>query len=259
MQHWLIPSSHSLLSVIAESFGLILRLYYDTIKIGNQLPVFTVYFEEVIFLDKNLRNFANGLKRARKKAGYRSQKRFVEALNEAYKAEGFSVTVDTVENWEQGKSSPAMNVFLKLCDFFDCSADYLLYKIDEKNHDLQFICEYTGLSENAVEKLHSVYFDKQSKAFINRLIAEYGENFHDLYSYIAGAIDSQKLTSEEDVNVSLATHVKAGGVNPKYYDSVPSGAEILPADKACDFKLSEASRVFRELIKDYVESSIQEK
>lgn len=110
----------------------------------------------MIFLDKNLRNFANGLKRARKKAGYRSQKRFVEALNEAYKAEGFSVTVDTVENWEQGKSSPAMNVFLKLCDFFDCSADYLLYKIDEKNHDLQFICEYTGLSEESVIVLHDM-------------------------------------------------------------------------------------------------------
>lgn len=130
----------------------------------------------MIFLDKNLRNFANGLKRARKKAGYRSQKRFVEALNEAYKAEGFSVTVDTVENWEQGKSSPAMNVFLKLCDFFDCSADYLLYKIDEKNHDLQFIHDCTGLSENSIgflyEMTHSHTEDDRRKLEVINLLLD---------------------------------------------------------------------------------------
>ncbi len=176
-------------------------------------------------------------------------------------AAALDVSREVLNHWESGTRHIKAEHLKKLAMYYGVSSDYLLGLSDvaSSNPAVSDVCKYTGLSEDAVKKLHSVYFDKQSKAFISRLIAEYGENFHDLYSYIAGAIDSQKLTSEEDVNVSLATHVKAGGVNPKYYDSVPSGAEILPADKACDFKLSEASRVFRELIKDYVESSIQEK
>ena len=94
--------------------------------------------------------FAKGLKRARKKAGYRTQADLAAALD----ASGLDMTIDTVMNWEQGKSCPSLENFMKLCDFFGCSSDYLLYRIEEKNHDLKYICDYTGLSEEAVEALH---------------------------------------------------------------------------------------------------------
>ncbi len=103
-------------------------------------------------MDKNLRNFGNGLKRARKKAGYKTQKDLAAVLTAA----GMPVTKDTIENWEQSKSCPSMGDFLKLCDFFDCSADYLLYKIDEKDHDLQFIHDVTGLSDASITVLHHI-------------------------------------------------------------------------------------------------------
>ena len=101
-------------------------------------------------MDKNLPDFSRGLKQARKRAGYRTQKDLRAALYEA----GMDVTVDTIENWEQGKSSPPLETFLKLCDFFGCSADFLLGRIGEKNHDLHFICGYTGLAEESAEALH---------------------------------------------------------------------------------------------------------
>lgn len=104
-------------------------------------------------MEKNLPDFARGLKQARKKAGYRTQKDLRTALSGA----GLDITVDTIENWEQGKSSPSMETFLKLCDFFGCSADYLLNRIGEKNHDLHFICGYTGLTEESAEALHFLH------------------------------------------------------------------------------------------------------
>lgn len=117
-------------------------------------------------MDNNLRNFGKGLKRARKKAGYKTQQNLADALNEA----GVSVTKDTVENWEQGVSSPTLNVFLLLCDFFHCSSDYLLDRIDEKNHDLKFICDYTGLSEESVELLRNIpAWDIESNPWHNDL------------------------------------------------------------------------------------------
>lgn len=101
-------------------------------------------------MGKNMPNLGKGLKRARKKAGYRTQ----EILHAALESYGIEVTLETVRNWEQGKSCPSMEVFLKLCSFFDCSADYLLYQIEERTHDLKYICEYTGLTEESVNSLH---------------------------------------------------------------------------------------------------------
>lgn len=49
--------------------------------------------------------------------------------------------------------------YKKICDGFDilgevCSMEYLLGEVRQSTHDLQFICDYTGLSEEAVRKLH---------------------------------------------------------------------------------------------------------
>lgn len=53
----------------------------------------------------------------------------------------------------------------RVCDYcilLGCDIDYLTGRIDKKTHDAQFICEYTGLSESAVEFLHS-YGDPPDK------------------------------------------------------------------------------------------------
>ena len=43
---------------------------------------------------------------------------------------------------------------LRYCDFFGCSADYLLGYIDHPSHTATDVHEYTGLSENALQILH---------------------------------------------------------------------------------------------------------
>ena len=65
-------------------------------------------------------------------------------------------TVKTYRSWEKGKTSPAAADLLALSELYHVSADYLLGFIEEKNHDLKFICEYTGLSEESVIVLHDM-------------------------------------------------------------------------------------------------------
>lgn len=96
-------------------------------------------------MGNNSLNFGQGLKRARKKAGYKTQESFAEEIHKS---------IETVRNWEQGKNKPSLDDFLSLCEFFNCDADYLLNNLDEETHTLDYICKYTGLSRCAVDRLH---------------------------------------------------------------------------------------------------------
>ncbi len=61
--------------------------------------------------------------------------------------------------------------YLKLyCDFFGCSADYLLGYIPDKTHELTDIAESTGLSEGAIECLKEM--NDESKAVLNFLLED---------------------------------------------------------------------------------------
>lgn len=98
-------------------------------------------------------SFKTGFKRARKNAGY-TQKTF---------SEKFGISIETVKNWEQGRNVPEIETIEKLCGFFDCDIDYLFNTIDCRNHDLQFIHQYTGLSEVAIKQLHHFTTYRQGK------------------------------------------------------------------------------------------------
>ena len=164
------------------------------------------------------------------------------------------VTQNTVQKWEHDMICLNSDKIVALADYFDVSCDYLLSRIKAKNHDIQFICDYTGLSEESIEKLHSVYFDKQSKDLISHLIMEYGETYHDIYSYTSTAIDSQALANNNVAlsgNAWLTNHLASRGVRTKNAPNI-DGYEIISAKEALDFKLSEAARVFREFIKAFV-------
>lgn len=101
-----------------------------------------------------LYSFAKGFKRARKKSGY-TQESFVKNFLDEQQHE--LTSLKTVQNWEQSLAIPEFRTIEKLCEFFNCDIDYLFYRIDQKTHDIQYIHEYTGLSEKAIEQLHWLY------------------------------------------------------------------------------------------------------
>lgn len=197
------------------------------------------------------RTFGGQLKRLRRRQGI---------TRDSIAAE-LGVAPATITNWEQGRTWPEMSDFLRLCTFFKVDADYLLGRIKEQTHDLDFVCKYTGLAAEAVKRLNSQYdengwiFDEQSKALISRLIMEYNGKYHDLYSYIAAANDSHVIAIQSENGGNVDTwkdnSLKALGVLTKSASTTP-GTVIVGARQATDFNLSEAARVFREFINSFV-------
>lgn len=88
-------------------------------------------------------DFSDRLKGLRKQK-YETQSDFAEALN---------VSIDSVRNWEQGRILPEMETLFKICDLLDCDLDYLTGRIEQKTHDLQYISDYMGLSEETINTL----------------------------------------------------------------------------------------------------------
>jgi transcriptional regulator with XRE-family HTH domain len=83
----------------------------------------------------------------------------------------------TIRNHESGQSFP-FKTLLKYCEIYDCDLGYLMGDYDEKDRDTHYICDQTGLSEEAVEILKDQrfyanpdeifisYYDELSDAFI---------------------------------------------------------------------------------------------
>lgn len=58
--------------------------------------------------------------------------------------------IRTVNNWESSTHLPDIEDLSKICKALDVSADYILLPDQTRNHDIEFIHEYTHLSEQAI-------------------------------------------------------------------------------------------------------------
>lgn len=69
----------------------------------------------------------------------------------------FGVSRQTVSNWQMGKSIPDIVKLTEVARYFKVSSDYLLGISDTESPDVSVraAVEYTGLSEDAVERLHT--------------------------------------------------------------------------------------------------------
>ncbi len=59
----------------------------------------------------------------------------------------------TVASWEQGRVVPPFKCMVKLADLFDCDLDYLTGRIDVKAHNIETMCEISGLTPKAAETI----------------------------------------------------------------------------------------------------------
>ena len=89
------------------------------------------------------------------------QARLKKQLTQKELAERIGVTERTIINWEKGRITPkgdipvpkGVGVLICICNTLECDIDYLLGRIDTLRHETTDICNETGLSEKAAEKL----------------------------------------------------------------------------------------------------------
>lgn len=93
-------------------------------------------------------------------------------LNQTELGEKLNCQRTRIADLERGKSTPTIEDITILCKTFNVSSDYLLGISDIATTDteLKEVCEYTGLSEDAIEQLHEL--EPQNSDIINYLLGD---------------------------------------------------------------------------------------
>lgn len=105
-----------------------------------------------------------------------------------------------IADLERGKSTPSANDLILLSKIFNVSADYLLgiTDVQTKDKDVKFICDYTGLSERAIEVLSIYNNSKRTKNKLTPIIDKLLKS-HKL-TYICCCIDEFSEAIEQKNN-----------------------------------------------------------
>lgn len=179
-----------------------------------------------------LHSFASGFKevfkRERERAGY-TQKSF---------AESFDVSLDTVRNWEQGRKVPEIKTIERLCNEFGCEPDYLLGRMENSTHDIQFICNQTGLSEDAVLALSRLKEDQAAIQVLDFLLTNQ-MILEKIVLYFASAfwdIDRQvEFRTFNQIGRELGLFLDINRIDPRLF--IADAHEGIATGKECFQKL----------------------
>lgn len=84
-------------------------------------------------------------------------------------ADHLGVSVQAVNQYKQGVSLPSTKNLIGIADYYGISVDYLLDLTSTPNRDtkVQSISDMTGLSVDAIIKLHDLYTDNDTTGFSN--------------------------------------------------------------------------------------------
>ena len=134
----------------------------------NRLPIFTRRFREL--------------------QGERSNTEFADFLGLSRQTVGFYCNGDRL---------PDVITLLQIAEKCSVSTDYLLGQSDVRTQvpEIQSICKYTGLTESAVEWIHSISTDKAKSHSVSAFIEH--EGFHHALTDICTLGEAQLLAEME--------------------------------------------------------------
>lgn len=83
-------------------------------------------------------------------------------------SEMLGISRDTLSKWENGHRLPNIEQLQKICEIFNCDADYILGNITERSHDIRKMRNKTGLSEITIQLLEDWNVDASPQ--VSRII-----------------------------------------------------------------------------------------
>lgn len=147
----------------------------------------------------------------------------ISDLTQQEAAEKIGVVRQNIGRWLSGETTPDIETLCKIADAYNVTTDYLLGRTPNKTTEteLQAVCDYTGLSESAVEVLHQIKTrgekDESSKAqsllifeAISSLFSSEGskEFIKNLTMYRNSAFINAKITIEQDPMKSSGKNIE---------------------------------------------------
>lgn len=200
-------------------------------------------------------------------------------------AKELGVTDNTISYFVSGSRTPNLEQITTIADFFNVSTDFLLgrTKAHTQNTEIRAICDYTGLSEEAVSELHNnkelINDCNDKRAIIVESMTEYahsceaafdivnlfikGHMFQmgrHLYKYKLGIAEA---VEEHSANIkgfgSLEARIKANEEAPRYRKRLPF-VTVAPEywekrdnnkkEQLAKYELYEAADDFKSLLKE---------
>lgn len=118
-------------------------------------------------------------------------------------ADELNMTRQAVSLYLNGQALPAVDKLLTIVNYFDISADYLMGRSDVKSTDenIQMICEYTGLSENAIPTLVKLKEKRDSRAYIDLLSCIISNAD---FEYLLGLFEGYIVPDKEMISASFS-------------------------------------------------------
>ena len=133
--------------------------------------------------------------------------------NQSDLSELLGVSTTTISLWETGKKKPSLKNLIHLCNALECDLDYLLGKADYSTKEIETVCEYTGLSENAAKELHKMKSDNDSVIHaLNNLIEKHKDAFigiiDNIHSYCINLLIHDFLNASKREKKLQEHHIK---------------------------------------------------
>lgn len=124
-------------------------------------------------------------------------------LSHSQMASIFDKSEGAIRAWETGRTKPDTDTLIKIADYFETSADYLLGRSEAKKPENEDIITKLGISNNAVENIKrcAVSFQGTDK-FLSHSI------FLALMKYVTAywMLDDTKFMSDSENSLGISFH-----------------------------------------------------
>lgn len=143
-----------------------------------------------------------------------------EHTRQAALADYCGVQRQSISQWQNGNTRPDIDSLKKIAQFYSVSTDYLLGIVDypTKDKDLSVVCEYTGLSQDAIANI------RQNKSDLTSAFLE-SEEFSEIIRILSNAKRYRNLLSPCGEITAISVIAKAG-LNLVYDDGLPSNIDF---------------------------------
>ncbi len=127
-------------------------------------------------------------------------------VNQPQLAAVINVQRQTISNYANGQSIPDSETLASIASFFQVSADYLIGLRDDPttDKDIQFIVDYTGLSSEAIETIHSLswmrkdVYQARGLEIISNCITSFYSSFLDVLGHLRYAAEDAEEELQAD-------------------------------------------------------------
>lgn len=173
-------------------------------------------------------------------------------------ADKIGVSRQNIGKWLSGSTTPDIETLCKIADAYNVTTDYLLGRTLNKTTDteLQAVCEYTGLSEKAIDFLHILQKRAKGECLsqhyentIQQLITQIDEAQNDLNQIYTTNPELQNWIKDFQIAIEINNKEKRA-----HYEDLLKGNELF--DKA--FGLYASIAFDTSSIDDYKQWSIDE-